>query len=312
MIVAENITRLYGRFEAVSDVSFTAAAGEIVGLLGQNGAGKSTIMNMLAGSLTPTSGRVYINRKDAARHPLSVKHEVGFLPDVPPLYPELTVREYLRFCCRIKAVLPRDEQRHIDEIMELTGIQEVSRQVISGLSKGYRQRVGLAQALCGNPEILLLDEPTAGFDPKQAVDFRKLIRKLARNKTILFSSHLLSEVQEICDRVMIVHHGKLMLDHPIKQDSGCTSYRLAVAGAPGRVLPPLRQLASVQRVKQVGESSPGITRVTVQTVQDSAFTSQLFTLLSGLNTPILELTPMQDNLEALFLKVTAQSGAGIP
>lgn len=311
LVVAESITRLYGRFEAVSDVSFTAYAGEIVGLLGQNGAGKSTIMNMLAGSLTPTSGRVYVKRKDVARHPQAVKHDVGFLPELPPLYPELTVQEFLHFCCRIKSVHPKEEQRHLEEIMDLTGIQDVSRQVIMSLSKGYRQRVGLAQALCGNPEILLLDEPTAGFDPKQAVDFRKLIRKLSRGKTILFSSHLLSEVQEICDRVLIVHHGKLLLDHDMKQNQGCRSYRLVVSGSPGRVLPPLRQLSSVQRVKQLGEPSPGVTRVTVQTAQDSAFTSQLFTLLSSLNTPILELTPMQDSLEALFLKVTAQSGAVI-
>lgn len=308
MIVAEGLTRFYGKFEAVSDISFTASSGEIVGLLGQNGAGKSTIMNMLAGSLSPTSGRVYIKRKDLARHPESAKGELGFLPETPPLYPELTVVEYLRFCCRLKRVAKADEKRHLDEIMELAGIADVATQVIGSLSRGYRQRAGLAQALCGNPGILLLDEPTAGFDPRQAVEFRKLIKKLSRDKTILFSSHLLSEVQEICDRVLIVHQGKLIMDHAMYQDSSCASFRLQVQGSPARVLPPLRQLSSVQRVKQLGDGKAETTKVLVQTCRDQAFPAQLFTLLSSLNTPILELSPIQDDLEALFLRVTAQSG----
>ncbi len=309
MIVAEGITRFYGQFEAVSNVSFTASPGEIVGLLGQNGAGKSTIMNMLAGSLHPTAGRVFINRQELARQPHALKQTVGFLPEVPPLYPELTVREYLQFVCRLKGVYQKDEAQHVEEIMSLAGITEVSRQVIGSLSKGYRQRTGLAQALCGDPEVLLLDEPTAGFDPKQAVDFRRLIKKLAKDKTILFSSHLLSEVQEICDRVLIIHHGKLMLDHAMNQEEGSLSYRLMVKGSPARVLPPLRQLSSVQRIKQFGEASTEKTRVLVQTTKDGAFHAQLFTLLSSLNTPILELSPLQDSLEALFLRVTAQSKA---
>ncbi|NLX82941.1 MAG: ABC transporter ATP-binding protein [Clostridiales bacterium] len=308
MIVAETLTRYYGKFEAVSKISFTATSGEVVGLLGQNGAGKSTIMNMLAGCLTPSSGRIFINQYDLKKNPLEAKNLVGYLPEVPPLYTELTVREYLKFCCRLKRVHPKDENQHIEEIMTLAGITQVQRQVIGSLSKGYRQRTGLAQALCGNPEVLLLDEPTAGFDPKQAVDFRKLIRTLAKDKTILFSSHLLSEVQEICDRVLIIHQGKLMMDHKMSQKDGSMSYRLIAQAAPSRVLPPLRQLNSVQRVKTFGEAKPDETRVIVQTDKSQDFISQLFTLLSGLNAPIMELTPMQDTLESLFLKVTTQSG----
>ena len=309
LIVAEGLTRFYGKFEAVCDISFTAVSGEVVGLLGQNGAGKSTVMNMLAGCLTPSRGRVFVGQHDLSKNPHAAKNLVGYLPEVPPMYPELTVVEYLKFCCRIKGVHPKDINQHITEIMDLAGITEVQRQLIGSLSKGYRQRTGLAQALCGNPDVLLLDEPTAGFDPKQAVGFRKLIRKLAKDKTILFSSHLLSEVQEICDRVLIIHQGKLMMDHRMNQEDGIITYRLIAQAAPGRVLAPLRQLSSVQRVKTIGEPRPDQTRVMVQTDQSAAFTSQLFTLLSGLNAPIIELIPMQDTLENLFLKVTAQTGA---
>ena len=309
MIRAENITRFYGRFEAVSDFSFTAKSGEVVGLLGQNGAGKTTIMNVLAGCLAPSRGRVFINSKDLASQPHSARRSLGYLPEVPPVYPEMTVQEYLQFSCRIKGVLKADEKSHIMEIMELTDLHEVKHQLISRLSKGFRQRAGLAQALCGDPEVLLLDEPTAGFDPMQTVAFRKLIRKLAKNKAILFSSHLLSEVQEICDRVLIIHNGKMILDRSNDQEAQSTQYRLVVQGTPSRLLSPIRQLASVKRARLTGKNQTDITRLMVETEPDSAFTGQLFTLLAGLNAPIMELTPLQDSLETLFLQANERSEA---
>lgn len=308
MIRAVEVSRFYGRFEAVSGLSFTASSGEVVGLLGQNGAGKSTLMNVLAGFLAPSSGAVFINQHDIIHSPFAARRALGYLPEVPPVYPELTVLEYLRFCCRIKDVHRADEQRHIDEILELVGLKEVQRQLIGRLSKGFRQRVGLAQALCGNPDVLLLDEPTAGFDPAQAVAFRKLIRNLAKNRTILFSSHLLSEVQEICDRVLVIHKGRLLLDHNNQSKPQSTHYRLLVQGSPARVLAPIRQLQSVRRARLETEAEQGYTRMTIETEPESAFAVQLFNLLSGLGTPILELVPLQDTLESLFLRVTSGNG----
>ena len=308
MIRAENITRFYGRFEAVSEFSFTAKSGEVVGLLGQNGAGKTTIMNVLAGCLSPSSGRVFINNKDLAAQPHEARRSLGYLPEVPPVYPEMTVQEYLIFSCRIKGVLKADEKDHIKEIMELTGLHEVKHQLIARLSKGFRQRAGLAQDLCGDPEVLLLDEPTAGFDPIQAIAFRKLIRRLVKNKAILFSSHLLSEVQEICDRVLIIHNGKMILDRRNDQEAQSTQYRLIVQGLPSRILSPIRQLASVKRARLTGEKQTDVARLLIETEPGSAFAGQLFTLLSGLNTPIMELTPLQDSLETLFLQVNELNG----
>ena len=197
MVRAEAVSRKYGRFLALSGVSFAAGSGEVIGLLGQNGAGKTTLMNVMAGCLAPSEGRVLIAGHDLVRSPFAARRALGYLSEVPPVYPELTVREYLQFCCRIKGVVRADEKRHLDEIIGLTGLMPMQHRLIGQLSKGFRQRTGLAQALCGDPEVLLLDEPTAGFDPAQAVAFRKLIRTLAKGKTIVFSSHLLHEVQEV-------------------------------------------------------------------------------------------------------------------
>ncbi|NLM85261.1 MAG: ABC transporter ATP-binding protein [Clostridiales bacterium] len=307
MIFADHVSRYYGQHLAVSDVSFTAAEGEVVGLLGQNGAGKSTIMNVLAGCLMPSDGRVRINQHDLINEPLQARQSLGYLPEVPPVYPELTVHEYLVFCCRIKEVVSADIKAHIEEIIALTGLEEVRHKLISKLSKGFRQRVGLAQALCGDPKVLLLDEPTAGFDPMQAVAFRKLIRKLAKGRTILFSTHLLSEAQEICDRVLIIHEGKLMLDHNNRQQETSTHYRLRVQGSAARVLSPIRQLPCVRRARLIAENTDEGVTLLIETEPTGDFARQLFTLLAGMNAPILELTPLQDTLEEIFLRVSTHT-----
>lgn len=304
MIQAFDITRLYGSFAAVNKVTFSADKGEVVGLLGQNGAGKTTIMNMLSGCLSPSEGRILINGKDILKDAREAKRSLGYLPEVPPVYPEMTVTEYLHFCCAIKEVIKGDIKAHTKELIDLTGLESVQNQLIGSLSKGFRQRVGLAQALCGNPEVLLLDEPTAGFDPLQAVAFRKLIKRLSKDRTILFSSHLLSEVQEICDRVLIVHQGQLMMDHRQDNESDVTHYRLVVDAPPSRVLNPLRQLSSVRRARLMSENEQKVSRMMVEANAGGNFPAQLMTLLSSLNAPILELSPRDDNLETLFLRVT--------
>jgi len=302
----EKASRRYGQFEAVRDISFTARAGEVVGLLGQNGAGKTTIMNMLVGVLTPTQGRVLVDGQDMALHPLQARRALGYLPEIPPLYPEMTTQEFLVFCCQIKQVHRGDIARHVEELMTLADVHQVRHQLIGRLSRGYRQRVGLAQALCGDPAVLLLDEPTAGFDPMQAVIFRKLIRKLASGRVIIFSSHQLSEVQSVCDRALIIHQGELKLDHSLRQDTQDGHFRVRLRGSSPRVLAQIRQLDSVRRVRQVEGPHTQDLNLLVEASTDGSFQTQLFTLLSGLNAPLMELSPLSDSLEALFLRVTAQ------
>lgn len=303
MVRAEAVSRKYGHFQALNDVSFTTDSGEVIGLLGQNGAGKSTLMNVMAGCLAPSGGRVFIAGHDIVRSPFAARRALGYLSEVPPVYPELTVREYLQFCCRIKGVMRADEQRHLDEIISLTGLMPMQHRLIGQLSKGFRQRTGLAQALCGDPEVLLLDEPTAGFDPAQAVAFRKLIRTLVKDKTIIFSSHLLHEVQEVCDRVLIIHQGQLLLEHDLHQAAQSSRYRVVILGEPERLLSPIRQLNSVCRVRQE-KTAAGQTRLVVETKPNEAFAQQLFRLLSAMGTPVLELSPLTDTLETLFLQAT--------
>ena len=311
MIRAEGLCRRYGRIEAVKAVSFAAGKGEVVGLLGQNGAGKSTIMNMLSGCLAPSAGRVEIMGHDLLAQPALAKRHLGYLPEIPPLYPEMTVTEYLRFVCDIEGSLRADREDHIGEIMELADLQEVKDRLTGMLSRGFAQRTGLAQALCGDPEVLLLDEPTAGFDPVQAVAFRKLIRKLSKDKAILISSHILGELQAVCSRVLILDEGRLLLDHTMNDTASVSpQYRAVIALPPGRLLSQLRQLPSVRRIRQLPGHDPGQTSFIADTQPGKPFQAELFTLLSGLNAPILELTPLEDSLETLFIKVTGHAKVG--
>ncbi|MDD4080627.1 MAG: ABC transporter ATP-binding protein [Eubacteriales bacterium] len=305
MIQAEHITRRYGAFEAVKDITFSVSIGEVVGLLGQNGAGKTTALHVFSGYLAPSAGSVKINGIDLVKKPRKAKRHIGYLPEVIPLYPEMTPLEYLRFCSDIKLVHQKDRETHIREIMELTDLHEVKDQLSGTLSKGYRQRLGLAQALCGSPEVLLMDEPTAGFDPVQSHAFRKLIRRLARTHAIILSSHLLSEVQEVCDRVLVIASGQLVMDRAAREGSDRQPrFRLVVAAPVSLVLPPVRQLPGVRRVEVVGKGSAEQTTLIIETNKDSAFQHALFKLLSGLFAPIMELIPLGDTLEDLFLRVS--------
>jgi len=306
LIQAEHITRRYGAFEAVKDLSFSVKIGEVAGLLGQNGAGKTTALHVLSGYLAPSKGTVKVNGIDLQNKPREAKRHIGYLPETIPLYPEMTPLEYLRFCCDIKAIHPQDREAHIQDIMALTDLSQVAHQSSGTLSKGYRQRLGLAQALCGGPEVLLLDEPTAGFDPVQSHAFRKLIRRLAKKHAVILSSHLLSEVQEVCDRILMISAGQLVLDRKAAQGSDKKPrFRLVVAASSALVLSPIRQLPSVRRVELVGKSSPEKTTLLIETTEDGVFQHALFRLLSGLSAPILELSPLGDTLEELFLRVSS-------
>ena len=210
MIEVKNLTKRYGKHLAVDDLSFTVEKGQIYGFLGPNGAGKSTTMNIMTGYLGATSGEILINGHDILREPQEAKKCIGYLPEQPPLYMEMTVWEYLNFAAELKKI-PKDEvKKQIEKVAKLTRLEEVQNRLIHNLSKGYKQRVGLAQAILGFPEIIILDEPTVGLDPKQIIEIRELIRTLAKNHTVILSSHILAEVREVCDYIMIIAKGKLV------------------------------------------------------------------------------------------------------
>ncbi len=305
MISVDRVSKRFGPIRALEDVSFEIRQGQVVGLLGQNGAGKSTLLNIMSGYLPATAGSVSIDGHSILTEPMPAKSSIGYLPEIPPLYPEMTVEEYLHFCCALKRVQPSQRKEHADEIIEVTGLQEVRRRLIANLSKGYRQRTGLAQALCGAPRLLLLDEPTSGFDPAQVVEFRKTIRDLSRKHTIIFSSHILSEVQSVCERILILHQGRLVLDRDLcGAENQERAFHVLIAMGSDRVLPAVRSLSSVKRVKKLA-SDANLTELHITVKQDSDFQRELFALLSGLQAPILELSPLQDRVEDVFLKFTA-------
>ena len=211
MIEIKNLVKRYGDFAAVNDISFSIEDGEIVGFLGPNGAGKTTTMSILTGCLSMTSGSVVINGVDIFENPLDAKKQIGYLPEFPPLYLEMTVREYLNFVYELKSCT-LDREKHLDEISERVKLSHVSNRIIKNLSKGYRQRVGIAQALIGNPKVIIFDEPTVGLDPKQIIEIRSLIRDLGRDHTVILSTHILPEVQMVCDRIVIINRGKIVAD----------------------------------------------------------------------------------------------------
>ena len=306
MIAFNQISKRYGTHQALRDISFTVPKGQILGLLGQNGAGKTTAMNILTGCLPPSSGTVSIGGFDVVQSPRQAKRLIGYLPEQAPLYDEMTVRAYLKFACELKEVEKGHVQGHVESVSEKTGLSDVLDRKIGNLSKGYRQRVGFAQALCGSPEVIILDEPTAGLDPRQSSEMRGLIRQLAGEHTVLFSSHILSEVQSICDRVLILHHGKMICDSAMDAlQGGERRLRAVIACGEGALLPALRQLKSVSRVQVERGGEAGTTQVVLTTQGSQSAERELFTLLCGMQTPLLRLAPVEDSLEDIFLRATA-------
>ena len=302
MLEVKHVTKRYGAVQALEDISFTADSGEVVGLLGPNGAGKSTTMNIITGYLSSTSGTVLVDGVDILEHPKAAKSKIGYLPEIPPLYLDMTVRRYLEFIFDLKKVkLPKKE--HIDEVMEIIKIRDVERRVIRNLSKGYRQRVGLAAALMGNPPVLILDEPTVGLDPKQIIDIRKLIKSLGKKHTIIFSSHVLSEVSAICDRIVMISNGRIVADAAADKLGEAVGSNgiltLEVDGSANTVREAIGSVAGVKRVsKSAGQN------YTVEYDVNVDVRRGIFNALAKAGCPILMLRTGGLTLEEIFLKLT--------
>lgn len=303
MIQLLDVTKRYGSVQALGGVSLKVNRGEVLGLLGQNGAGKTTLLNILTGYLAPTSGSALIDGCDSLLNPLEAKRRMGYLPEHPPLYDEMTVREYLMFAAELRGVARKGLPAHVDEVMEMTGLADMRHRLLGHLSKGYRQRAGFAQALCGDPEVLVLDEPTVGLDPKQITEIRQLIRALAQGRTIIFSSHILTEVQQLCDHVVILHHGLVKLDSPMAQlgQGQEVTLRLRAAGAPSSLIPKLRQLDGVTTVLPQPVAQENLTEALITFHQVEEPECRLFAMMSHLGTPILHLSRQGDSLEQIFL-----------
>lgn len=310
MIEVKNLTKCYGSLKAVDDISFSVDSGEVLGFLGPNGAGKSTTMNIITGYISSTAGTVTIDGYEILDEPKKAKQKIGYLPEIPPLYPDMTVRKYLEFMFELKKVkLPKKE--HINEVMRLVGIKDKGDRIIKNLSKGYRQRVGFAQALLGNPPVLILDEPTVGLDPKQIIEFRKLIRSLGKKHTVIFSSHVLSEVSATCDRVIVISNGKIAADgktDELSQSiSGKKKLSLIVDSESGDVSAELKKIPGVTKVEKVRGFSNGSVKYSVSYSKDEDIRKDVFSAMVRLDAPILEMQSGDETLEDMFLRLTQNS-----
>ncbi|HYH03705.1 MAG TPA: ATP-binding cassette domain-containing protein [Bacillota bacterium] len=310
MIQVENITKHYGQHVAVDQLNFTVKKGEILGFLGPNGAGKSTTMNIITGYLSATSGTVKVDGMDILEYPEEAKAKIGYLPEFPPLYTEMTVSEYLDFVSAIKKVTPAAKKASLEKIMDLVKIGDVRGRLIKNLSKGYKQRVGLAQALIGNPQVLILDEPTVGLDPKQIIEIRNLIQQLGQEHTIILSSHILPEVSAVCERVIIINRGRIVAgDTPenlSKSLAASSKLLLRVGGASEAVLPVLQKIAGIKFVEVQGVRETGTTDILVEAEKDKDIRRPIFKALSQAELPILMMRSLDLTLEEIFLQVTTQ------
>ena len=307
MIEVKNLVKRYGQVVAVDDLSFTIEPGRIYGFLGPNGAGKSTTMNILTGCLGATEGSVTIDGHDIFEEPMAAKKMLGYLPEMPPLYQDMTPNEYLRFVLKAKGVKKDAWDEQLAEVMNETRILDVQNRLIRNLSKGYRQRVGIAQALIGRPEVIILDEPTVGLDPKQIIEIRELIRELGKKHTVILSSHILSEVSAVCDSIMIISKGRLVAsdtpDNLTRLFAGHTTLRIEAAAdemAVRRILSPLENLGQMSFEK----TAQGNTVVSIVLDGDEDKRGDIFFAFAEAKTPILEMTRVRASLEDVFLELT--------
>jgi ABC-2 type transport system ATP-binding protein len=315
VIEVEHITKRYGRVTAVDDVSFKVERGEILGFLGPNGAGKTTTMRILTGYMPPTDGRATVAGYDVFTHPVEAKRRTGYLPETPPLYPDMTVREYLDFVARIKGVPPKDQKDRVATVMKRAHVDDVAAKHCSKLSKGYRQRVGLAQALIHNPEVLILDEPTAGLDPKQIIETRELIRGLAGDHTIVLSTHILPEVAQTCQRVVIINKGRVVaVDTPdglTARLQGAETLYVQIDAMGAQPAEVLQAIPGVSRVA-VADHRAGSDGFEVESARGRDIRRDIARAVVNSGWGLLELRPMRMSLEEIFLQVTTEEGTQPP
>lgn len=312
MIEINNLVKRYGDKKAVKGISFTVNDGEVLGFLGPNGAGKTTTMNIITGYLSSTSGTVKVNGHDILEEPELAKKEIGYLPENPPLYNDMTVKEYLNFICDLKGVEKARRKNMLDNIVSMVKISDVYDRLIGNLSKGYKQRVGIAQALVGNPSILILDEPTVGLDPNQIIEIRRLIKALSKNHSIVISSHILSEIQEIADRVVIINRGKIAAVDTIsdlsKRLSGQSKILLTFRGPVTDAVTKIRTVKGVSSaVSRVANKFSQI-EITISANDTSETRIAIFNLMAREGWPILELRSLDPSLEEIFLNITSGKG----
>lgn len=305
MVEVINLTKKYGKLTAVDNISFTVNTGEVLGFLGPNGAGKSTTMNMITGYLAPTCGTVTIDSCEISNNPKATKAKIGYLPEIPPLYGDMTVKSYLEFMFDLKKVKLKKDA-HIKEVMTIVRILDVKDRIIKNLSKGYKQRVGFAQALLGNPPVLIFDEPTVGLDPKQIIEVRNLIKALGKKHTVIFSSHVLSEVSAICDRIIVISNGKIVADAKTDELSstvaGLNQLELTVEGSSSAISSAINEVYGVKKV-----TSTGANRYTVDYDTDVDIRKGVFKALVKADCTILEMKNGGLSLEESFLKLTSQN-----
>ena len=311
MIEVFELSKKYGSHLAVDNLSFKIEPGEIVGFLGPNGAGKSTIMNILTGYLSPTAGLVKIDGYDVLKRPKEAKKRIGYLPEIPPLYPDMTVQEYLQFIFELKKVsMPKAP--HLSEICQLVKIEDVRDRLIKNLSKGYKQRVGIAQALIGNPDVLILDEPTVGLDPKQIIEIRELISRLGEQHTVILSSHILSEIQAVCSRIIIINKGKLVANGTAegiaKQLSADSRIRIRVLGKKSDADKALKALEGAQFVCD-GKFEKNTYDYTITPIGNLDVRASLFNCLRDTDLTLLEMHSSTPTLEEMFLELTQETFA---
>lgn len=306
MIKVEHLVKNYGATNALFDLSFSVEKGEIVGFLGPNGAGKSTAMNILTGYLAATSGSVSIDGLDIRKDPIAVKRKIGYLPEQPPLYPDLSVEEYLNFLYELKGC-KLNREKHLREVEESARIYECRKKLIKTLSKGYRQRVGIAGALVGDPPVLIFDEPTVGLDPKQIIEIRNLIRGLGRSHTVILSTHILQEVQAVCDRILILNKGKLVADEKTENIARMTArakrFKLKIAGPQKEVSAILEKIPGVKCVEQLPERDEDSYTYLLESGDGLDLRKKLFYTLAEKNYPIVGMETLGVNLEEVFLSV---------
>ena len=307
MIELKNVTKKYGKLVAVGNISFKIEEGEIIGLLGPNGAGKSTTMNMITGYIEQTEGEIIVNGYDMLKKPKKAKKEIGYMPEGVPLYTDLTVKEFVTYMAEIKKVNRKIRKEKVEEIIEKAGLKDVEKKLIKNLSRGYKQRVSLAGSLIGEPKILILDEPTVGLDPKQITEIRNLIKELGKTHTVILSSHILSEVSQICNKVIIINKGKIVaIDTPEnlenKVNNGNTIY-LTVEDPENKTQKIINQIKEINKLELVKENDDGTKQYMIEANGDADLRKTIFSQFAKENVTIFEMKKVDTTLEDAFMKL---------